>query len=737
MMSGRHSGYKKPRYERKFTCVYCERILPEDLHHRHRFEKHFDLQFKCPTCVETVSTLQMGHYAFLSQLKSHLVKYHSMSNALEKTNEELVEAGSIIVPSDLRSISCRLCDAGQKVLLAQDRLAMSAHIKHRHELNIPRHVLKYQCRVCEGDFASSEQLIKNEHACVKFSRSRCGETMDEKLPALVDDLLDQKKGEQCLYCEQAFMPDNRASHRGKHWDLDFQCAKCTRAFPLLEEIRQHLASEHEWKPDGCDARQLADLGWLIMPRDLRSLACPCCQRLFLGQSRSKALFHLKKEHPNVEARDLSYECRSCSKGFAASADIFNHPCAKSSKSEQSGLDETGEKILPLQDIVWGGDTYVSGDLRRMACRLCAAQINGNRFFAMVRHLEQNHDKFQQCRSYVLESFVKFGCSHCQSFCPDSVHLWDKHFVNDACTKCKGSVAEPSPATPAAKAPNEDEEDDNLLIEENDIRCITCKICMTRFEKCGFDVLQAHLRTTHAKETIKSPVLASFVVFGCLECPSFCPDTLSSWKEHFFCRNTTCIPSHVRAVEEAHIAEEESERLSAEDCRKLSCRVCNFKAADFFVICRHLEEAHDVDTKPSNMAFVDLIRFGCRRCPNFEPLDRKRWSRHFSSDFSFCQGSAEVPYLSPDGRTRVLFWCDACQETREDIEQHFQGSNHVIAITTLRAKDASKVVDCTLCFLGFSTEANRLLHHKLAHVTPSSHKTEMIHAAQSKTDIDMM
>ena len=106
----------------------------------------------------------------------------------------------------------------------------------------------------------------------------------------------------------------------------------------------------------------------------------------------------------------------------------------------------------MTDLVWNTeDMPVAADLRRMACRLCGFQVNGQRFFKMVAHLEEKHDKYQQCRAYKLDFFVKFGCGQCPQFECDSVHTWDKHFLDDYCTKCVASGFLRPRTTGAAKA----------------------------------------------------------------------------------------------------------------------------------------------------------------------------------------------------------------------------------------------------------------------------------------------
>ena len=58
--------------------------------------------------------------------------------------------------------------------------------------------------------------------------------------------------------------------------------------------------------------------------------------------------------------------------------------------------------------------FSDGDLRRLVCLICAEQFNGTKFRSMIEHLESAHQKSQDSRSLNLETFVGFGCGHCEN-----------------------------------------------------------------------------------------------------------------------------------------------------------------------------------------------------------------------------------------------------------------------------------------------------------------------------------
>ena len=736
------------------TCLYCDRRIPIEEHQRHRFEKHFDLQFKCSPCIEMLSTLHQGHFPSLDQLKKHLAEVHGEAEVdNEDKLQELIRSGMIILPSDLRSLDCRFCE-GKKILLGQDRMAMAIHIRHRHNMKIPRHVFKYQCRMCHEEFKTSENLLSEEHQCqqllAQFQESARSNTIgmeergeESEIAGPSSSSVSMSNGELCHYCPTEYPVENKASHRGKHLDLDFLCGKCTRSFPYLEDIKHHLSKDHELvveADDGVDGKHLADNGWLVMPKDLRVIQCPECQQPFLAQDRQTVLSHLKRMHGKVvggqEKGLINYGCRSCNKtDFSNSAEVFEHDCLPKSKYDRNAIGgeqlalRSSEELLPLTDLEWTitEDMQVPNDLRRMACRLCGFQVNGQRFFKMVHHLEEKHDKYQQCRAYKLDFFVKFGCGHCPQFQCESVHTWDKHFQDDYCTKCAGMSS--SDDAILACSDNVTNGVDATVAEKknkvipNDIRLLICKICSATFPKRGFEDIQAHLKLEHTQEIVDSPKLSDFVDFGCIKCPKYSPQSLVEWKDHFHLRNTTCNESHAALVAAANLSNLEL------DCRRLACKMCNFVVSDYYVLCKHLETQHNIDTKPSaNFNFKEVFDFQCHRCPNFKPEDKHRWDRHFSSDNQFCQGSGKVQVLL-GGKSRVLYWCDACQETRENIQAHFTGSSHRAAIEALLLSNSitNNIIRCDPCSISFTSQGNFDLH-----LEGDYHREKQIEASNSDT-----
>merc|ERR1712004_334458 len=179
---------------------------------------------------------------------------------------------------------------------------------------------------------------------------------------------------------------------------------------------------------------------------------------------------------------------------------------------------------------------------------------------MVHHLEEKHDKYQQCRAYKLDFFVKFGCGHCPQFQCESVHTWDKHFQDENCTKCAAMccmtdepTSNPTNSNIANGVANATVEKKNKVIP-NDIRLLICKICSATFPKRGFEDIQAHLKLEHTQEIVDSPKLSDFVHFGCIKCPKYSPQSLVEWKDHFHLRNTTCNESYAALVAAANLSD---------------------------------------------------------------------------------------------------------------------------------------------------------------------------------------
>ena len=223
-----------------------------------------------------LSTLHQGHFPSLDQLKKHLAEVHGEAEVdNEDKLQELIRNGMIILPSDLRSLDCRFCE-GKKILLGQDRMAMAIHIRHRHNMKIPRHVFKYQCRMCHEEFKTSENLLSEEHQCqqllAQFQESARSNTIgmeergeESEIAGPSSSSVSMSNGELCHYCPTEYPVENKASHRGKHLDLDFLCGKCTRSFPYLEDIKHHLSKDHELVVEADDAILLPKAPTIISP----------------------------------------------------------------------------------------------------------------------------------------------------------------------------------------------------------------------------------------------------------------------------------------------------------------------------------------------------------------------------------------------------------------------------------------------------------------------------------------
>ncbi len=734
------------------------------------------------------------HFTHLKDLQKHMTEEHFVDSEKVKNPLAMATDGLILLPSDLRKLHCRLCgDETTKMMLAQDRLNLSGHIKHRHELNIPKHVLKYSCRICPNQFDDSNQLFA--HPCYAAFSPESSQTVNfsddttRGNPYMINLGQQQKKDkpeeeeeegskdmEQCVYCEKKVEKQNKASHRGRHFDLDFQCAKCTKFSKDLAELMDHFVAAHNANLESLEnptARKLYDKGLLIMPADIRAVRCSHCDVVFLCQDRGVLVKHMQRNHPDepaLDKADVTYSCRSCGNvGYKSSKEVFEHGCFL--KPAGSALGERGssqdgkpdpeagnaeeEQFIERSAIEWedpvGGE---SGDLRRLACKLCGLQINGERFFNMIAHLEQKHDKFQLNRFVAIDIYVHFGCANCERFQPSVVQTWDRHFLNDSFTHCEGmGVLPPPPQVEEKEASTsqvvdevshdevenkEQEQEEEAKCSEDDIRALYCKLCDGSFLKADYAIIQWHLRSSHTKETIRSPFLDAFVKFGCLKCPDFMVDKVGQWKSHFYRSNTLCKESYKKALDEELASDgKDRDQVSGDDLRKLMCLVCkDFTGKDFVVMTQHFESDH---SDKSSMLETNIY-YGCVNCPRFSPDSVIRWDRHFSKDYRRCQGSARIePDITSSSKKKSLFWCDACRETREDIEKHFLGRSHETVVSRIKQKeDFRDWIECRPCNVKVTTRANFKLHedgpyHKKNVNDEEESKSEIVQEEDQKCD----
>ena len=63
------------------------------------------------------------------------------------------------------------CNVIFSCLKAQDRMSLSGHVGHSHGLDLAKHVIRYDCRVCQKDFGSGLEFSK--HPCCQVDQVCC------------------------------------------------------------------------------------------------------------------------------------------------------------------------------------------------------------------------------------------------------------------------------------------------------------------------------------------------------------------------------------------------------------------------------------------------------------------------------------------------------------------------------------------------------------------------------------
>ncbi len=151
-------------FSRSIPCLYCPvRLRGEQRHLLHRQEAHALMDFGCRSCAFTTP--------FAEQLARHLVLAHQVEDAAALSGGDGIAAlaarGLARLPADLRCLRCRLCASegrGDRILAAQDRVALRSHVERSHGgLRIGLRALKYECRICSGEFARTEEFLA--HPC--------------------------------------------------------------------------------------------------------------------------------------------------------------------------------------------------------------------------------------------------------------------------------------------------------------------------------------------------------------------------------------------------------------------------------------------------------------------------------------------------------------------------------------------------------------------------------------------
>ena len=672
---------------RRANCLFCPRS-------RHSGQPHDEFKFSCLLCRDKRFNKSTG-------VCQHLEEFHKIQGkgGDEPPTLRLAKDGFIRVPRDVRRLTCRWCGIE---FLAQDRQTLIDHLNGPdHALDVPKHVIKYQCRVCDLEFESGKEF--RLHPCCVFAEKQKRTQEVEKW--------------RCSYCNADVEVTSKASHRATHTRLDFDCeiGTCTRSFMLMPELIEHLSTVHdEDVPSSVTAIELSDKRMVRLPRDLRKLDCPFCPEIFLCQGQQVLLKHVEAKHSEKYENgmymrsDLAYSCRSCSSRVLS---MDGHPCT----FKINGRPNRAPEQVPSQPdkrFQRNADTQLSeessakrdssglangpgGDLRRLTCKMCSEAFNQTGFYSIIRHLEKDHHKFQISRQISMEDFVIFGCAKCNdNLMVSSVHKWSQHFSSDFCDckGCEGPVLKRTKAT------------EKVGLPARDARKAKCLLCEKVMSNHGRSDLEGHLKSCHDISPLDTQALDRVLELGCGFCEDFSADCLDKWDQHFY---KACEGSRRQMVKLPDVG-----GRNVSDLRKMACTLCDYTAhgSRIFEMLHHLTKDHDRGSARAE----EFIVFGCSNCPNFRPKTAQLWDHHFGKDYGVCQANSNTCKRDQT----ATFWCDACSETRHDIESHFKGefhrSNVDRCVTTQFDGDGNSVLMCDACDIKFTTQANYNLHQFLSH-----------------------
>ncbi len=150
------------------------------------------------------------------------------------------------------------------------------------------------------------------------------------------------------------------------------------------------------------------------------------------------------------------------------------------------------------------------------------------------------------RTLILDSFVKFGCSLCPDFEPESFHAWDSHFYKSYET-CKSTYRESKKAEEQLQSSSASASAVSTVVEglaanfaEDDLRRLICQLCQVEINQVGFAGMGEHLKASHDVDVLTSKEnFEEHVEFACAACPQFKPPTVMLWDSHFADSFKTC------------------------------------------------------------------------------------------------------------------------------------------------------------------------------------------------------
>lgn len=222
----------------------------------------------------------------------HLRKFHLN---VEDNKSELLKYFTKI-PSDLRRIYCKICAKNESSYdwLCQSiddvQQELQEHKREYHDYKMSHEeVFGLGCRGCEYIFDWTDHNEWSTHVDTDHSS---------------DD-----KSSFCPFgCKN--MQESLKSHDAKHHrEKCFSCRLCNDSQAIFRDYRDltiHVSSMHKSNSvsEAC-----------VFPRDLRSITCMLCQKMFFAVGEREMKKHLENEHQEMNSADgfLSWMCRICMK----------------------------------------------------------------------------------------------------------------------------------------------------------------------------------------------------------------------------------------------------------------------------------------------------------------------------------------------------------------------------------------------------------------------------------------
>ena len=286
-------------------CLYCQKILQDrSILKSHVLKLHSE-HFQCPIC-DTAKKIEEAE-EFKKHVFEHIVHGKGIENQCIQCGyigkRKIYSREHLQKRGPLHNDECSQCSK-----------KMSSFKEYQNHVNDHHYgIWKYKCGFCEFIFDKEQECLKHTRATHRQRRKEIqNPKLDKEKPKKTSGICEEcgsttnnisyhmnyfhvsKDPITCTQCEQVFYGKSKLNKHFKNVHLKFQCPKCGKIVPRLEDHMQTHIPIHE-----------------------RPHKCETCGKGFFDKCKLV-------EHYNVHTGEKPFKCKYCPAAFGSNGTKAMH-----------------------------------------------------------------------------------------------------------------------------------------------------------------------------------------------------------------------------------------------------------------------------------------------------------------------------------------------------------------------------------------------------------------------------